>query len=118
MVSENELQGEPRDQEVSVKRVHDNSSDEVLKVSTQSRPSAVAGAIAGVIRARNHVEVHAVGAGASNQAIKAVAIARDYLRLDNIDIAFVPSFIDVVINNEERTAIRLQIESRPSAPKP
>jgi stage V sporulation protein S len=86
--------------------------EEVLKVSAHSRPSAVAGAIAGVVRHHGRAEVQAIGAGATNQAIKAVAIARDYLAPDGIDICCVPAFIDVTIANEERTAIRLVVESR------
>jgi stage V sporulation protein S len=89
-----------------------NEPEEVLKVSAHSRPSAVAGAIAGVIRHQGRAEVQAIGAGATNQAIKAVAIARDYLAPDGIDICCVPAFIDVTIANEERTAIRLVVESR------
>jgi stage V sporulation protein S len=87
-------------------------SAEVLKVSTRSRPSAVAGAIAGVIRESGVAEVQSIGAGATNQAIKAVAIARSYLNEEGIDIICVPSFIDVAIDEEERTAIRLLIERR------
>lgn len=85
---------------------------EVLKVSTRSRPSAVAGAIAGVIRESGVAEVQSIGAGATNQAIKAVAIARSYLNEEGIDIICVPAFIDVAIDEEERTAIRLLIERR------
>ncbi|MBP8251017.1 MAG: stage V sporulation protein S [Herpetosiphon sp.] len=85
---------------------------EVLKVSTRSRPSAVAGAIAGVIREAGHAEVQSIGAGATNQAIKAVAIARSYLQEEGIDIVCVPSFIDVAIDEEERTAIRLLIKKQ------
>lgn len=87
-------------------------SAEVLKVSTRSRPSAVAGAIAGVIRENGMAEVQSIGAGATNQAIKAVAIARSYLSEEGIDIVCTPSFIDVAIDDEERTAIRLLIERR------
>ncbi len=87
-------------------------SAEVLKVSTRSRPSAVAGAIAGVIRESGMAEVQSIGAGATNQAIKAVAIARSYLNEEGIDIICIPSFIDVAIDDEERTAIRLLIERR------
>ncbi len=87
-------------------------SAEVLKVSTRSRPSAVAGAIAGVMRENGSAEVQSIGAGATNQAIKAVAIARAYLSEEGIDIVCIPSFIDVSIDNEERTAIRLLIERR------
>lgn len=87
-------------------------SAEVLKVSTRSRPSAVAGAIAGVIRDSGMAEVQSIGAGATNQAIKAVAIARSYLSEEGIDIVCTPSFIDVEIDDEERTAIRLLVERR------
>lgn len=89
---------------------HNNA--EVLKVSTRSRPSAVAGAIAGVIRESGVAEVQSIGAGATNQAIKAVAIARSYLSEEGIDIFCVPSFIDVAIDEEERTAIKLVIHRR------
>ncbi|MGC4105445.1 MAG: stage V sporulation protein S [Thermomicrobiales bacterium] len=86
--------------------------DEVLKVSARSRPSAVAGAIAGVVRECGRAEVQAIGAGATNQAVKAVAIARDYLRETGIDAVCLPAFIDVTIENEDRTAIRLVVEVR------
>ncbi|GBD20057.1 Stage V sporulation protein S [bacterium HR28] len=85
---------------------------EVLKVSARSRPSAVAGAIAGVVREVGRAEVQAIGAGAANQAIKAVAIARDYLAESGIDAVCLPSFITVTIGNEDRTAIRLIVEPR------
>lgn len=88
------------------------SVDEVLKVSARSRPSAVAGAIAGVVRECGRAEVQAIGAGATNQAVKAVAIARDYLRETGIDAVCLPAFIDVTIENEDRTAIRLVVEVR------
>lgn len=90
----------------------EHHSAEVLKVSTRSRPSAVAGAIAGVIRESGSAEVQSIGAGATNQAIKAVAIARSYLQEEGIDIVCVPSFIDVAIDEEERTAIRLLVQKR------
>ena len=85
---------------------------EILKVSNRSRPSAVAGAIAGVIRESGSAEVQSIGAGATNQAIKAVAIARSYLLEEGIDIICIPSFIDVAIDREERTAIRLLVQRR------
>lgn len=85
-------------------------SVDILKVSTRSRPSAVAGAIAGVMRQHVSVEVQCIGAGATNQAIKAIAIARAYLRDDHIDVGCVPFFIDVAIDGEERTALRLLVE--------
>ena len=98
--------------EVSATQNPQGDGTEVLKVSAHSRPSAVAGAIAAVIRNHGRADVQAIGAGATNQAIKAIAIARDYLQPDNIDIVVVPAFIDVVIAEEERTAIRLVVEVR------
>ncbi len=86
---------------------------EVLKVSTRSRPSALAGAIAGVIREAGHVEVQAIGAGATNQAVKAIAIARSYLAEEGLDLWCVPSFLDILIDGDERTALRLVIEAHP-----
>lgn len=85
---------------------------EVLKVSARSRPSAVAGAIAGVVRESGRAEVQAIGAGATNQAVKAVAIARDYLLETGIEAVCLPAFIDVIIDNEDRTAIRMIVEPR------
>ena len=85
---------------------------EMIKVSAQSRSTAVAGAIAGVMRERKYVEVQAIGASAVNQAIKAVAIARDYLALDGIPIVCIPEFVEVDIDGQERTAIKLIVEPR------
>ena len=85
---------------------------EVLKVSAQSRPSAVAGAIAGVVREKGRAEVQAIGAGAVNQAVKAIAIARGYLAQSGIDVVCIPSFTEVVINGGERTAVKFIIEPR------
>jgi len=85
---------------------------DILKVSARSRPSAVAGAIAGVVRESGRAEVQAIGAGATNQAVKAVAIARDYLRETGIEAVCLPAFIDITIDNEDRTAIRLVVEPR------
>ena len=85
---------------------------DILKVSSRSRPSAVAGAIAGVVRESGRAEVQAIGAGATNQAVKAVAIARDYLAETGINAVCLPSFIDVVIDDEDRTALRLIVEPR------
>ncbi len=85
---------------------------EVIKVAAKSRSTAVAGAIAGVVRESGRAEVQAIGAGAVNQALKAVAIARGYLALDGIDVICVPSFVEVEIDGQERTAIRLAVEPR------
>lgn len=96
----------------AARSITDELCDDVLKVSARSRPSAVAGAIAGVVRESGRAEVQAIGAGATNQAVKAVAIARDYLQETGIDAVCVPAFIDVTVENEDRTAIRLVIEPR------
>jgi stage V sporulation protein S len=85
---------------------------EVMKVAAKSRSTAVAGAIAGVVRESGRAEVQAIGAGAVNQALKAAAIARGYLALDGIDVVCVPSFVEVEIDGQERTAIRLAVEPR------
>ena len=89
---------------------------DLIKVAATSRSTAVAGAIAGVMRERGYVHVQAIGAGAVNQAIKAVTIARGYLELDGIDIICIPSFVEVVIDDQERTAVRLSIEKREASP--
>ena len=85
---------------------------DLVRVAATSRSTAVAGAIAGVMRERGYVDVQAIGAGAVNQAIKAVTIARGYLELDGIDIVCVPMFFEVIIDGQERTAVRLCIEKR------
>ncbi len=90
----------------------ERQNGEILKVSARSRPSAVAGAIAGVVRESGRAEVQAIGAGATNQAVKAVAIARDYLQETDIEAICLPAFIDVTIDNEDRTAIRMIVEPR------
>jgi len=85
---------------------------EILKVSATSKPVAVAGAIAGVVRTQHRVEVQAIGAGAINQAVKAIAISRGYVAAGGIDLVCIPSFIDISIDGEERTGIRLLVEQR------
>jgi stage V sporulation protein S len=85
---------------------------ELIRVAAQSKSTAVAGAIAGVVREAGHAEIQAIGAGAVNQALKAAAIARGFLLLDGIDVVCIPSFVDVEIDGIERTAIRLTIEPR------
>ncbi|MGA3037149.1 MAG: stage V sporulation protein S [Vulcanimicrobiaceae bacterium] len=84
----------------------------ILKVSAQSNPNSVAGALAGVLRERESAELQAIGAGATNQAVKAIAIARSYLEASAYDIVCIPEFIDVEIDGKERTAIRLAVERR------
>jgi stage V sporulation protein S len=88
------------------------TSVEILKVSATSKPVAVAGAIAGVVRTQSRVEVQAIGAGAINQAVKAIAISRGYVAAGGIDLVCIPSFIDISIDGEERTGIRLLVEAR------
>ncbi|HAI20987.1 MAG TPA: stage V sporulation protein S [Clostridiales bacterium UBA8153] len=85
---------------------------EVLKVSSKSSPNAVAGAIAGVIRERGSAEIQAIGAGAINQAVKAVAIARGFVAPSGVDLVCVPAFTDILIDGEERTAIKLLVGPR------
>jgi len=85
---------------------------DIIKVSANSRTSAVAGAIAGVIREHKHAEVQAIGAGAVNQAIKALALATGYLKDDGIEISCVPLFVDVEIDEKVRTAIKLVVDPK------
>lgn len=85
---------------------------EVLKVSSKSNPNSVAGALAGVLRQYGAVEVQVVGAGALNQAVKAIAIARGFVAPSNIDLVCIPTFADIEIDGEGRTAIRLAVEDR------
>ena len=85
---------------------------DIIRVSAKSRSTSVAGAIAGVIRENGHSEVQAIGAGAVNQAIKAIAIARSYLASDGFDVICIPSFTDINIGGLERTAIRTVVEAR------
>lgn len=85
---------------------------DVLKVASKSNPNSVAGAIAGVIREEGYAEVQVIGAGALNQAVKAIAISRGYVAPSGIDLICVPAFLDIEINGEERTAIRFIIEPK------
>ncbi len=85
---------------------------DVMKVSTKSNPNSIAGAIAGIVRERQRVEVQAVGAGAINQAVKAIAIARGFVAPSGMDLICIPAFTDITIEEEHRTAIRLIIEPR------
>ena len=85
---------------------------ETLKVGTKSNPNSVAGALANAFREKQTVEIQAVGAGSLNQAIKAIAIARGYVAPTGKDLVCVPAFSDIVIDGEERTAIKLIVESR------
>lgn len=84
----------------------------VIKVSATSRTSAVAGAIAGVVREHQKAEVQAIGAGAVNQAVKALVLAKGYLEGDGIHVVCLPEFVEVDIDGKVRTAIKLIVEPR------
>jgi len=92
----------------------------VIKVSANSRTAAVAGAIAGVMRENRYAEVQSIGAGAVNQAVKAIILAKGYLANDGIDIVCVPEFVDVEIDGKVRTAIKHVVSPKgeDSAPNP
>ena len=85
---------------------------DVLKVSTKSNPNSVAGALAAIIKEKNIAEIQAVGAGAINQAVKAIAIARGFIAPSGKDIVCIPAFTDILIDGEERTAIKLIVQPR------
>lgn len=85
---------------------------EVLKVSSKSNPNSVAGALAGVVREKGAAEMQVIGAGALNQAVKAIAIARGFVAPSGLDLICTPAFTDIQINGEERTAIKLLVEPR------
>ena len=85
---------------------------EVLKVSTKSNPNSVAGALAAIIKEQNLAEIQAVGAGAINQAVKAIAIARGFIAPSGKDVVCIPAFTDIQIDGEERTAIKLIVQPR------
>jgi len=85
---------------------------DVLKVSAKSSPNSIAGALAGVIREKGSAEIQAIGAGALNQAVKAVAIARGFVAPSGLELICIPAFTDIIIDGEERTAIKLIVEPR------
>jgi len=85
---------------------------DIIKVSANSRTAAVAGAIAGVMREHKHAEVQAIGAGAVNQSVKALVLAKGYLANDGIEITSMPEFVDVEIEGKVRTAIRFVVNTR------
>lgn len=91
---------------------HEKQSIDCLKVSSKSSPASVAGAIAGMIKDGKRVEIQSVGAGAVNQAVKAIAISRGFLSPVGIEVVCIPSFSDIVIDGEYRTAIRFLVEKR------
>ncbi|PZN05809.1 stage V sporulation protein S [Thermaerobacter sp. FW80] len=85
---------------------------QVLRVSANSRPKAVAGALAAVLREDGAAEVQAIGAGAVNQAVKAIAITRGYVAPNGIDLVVIPAFTDIEIDGQQRTAIKFIVEPR------
>jgi stage V sporulation protein S len=85
---------------------------DIIKVSGSSRTSAVAGAIAGVFRENKRAEIQAIGAGAVNQAVKAMVLAKGYLAEDGYEVVFMPEFTDVDIEGKVRTAIKMTVEER------
>ena len=85
---------------------------DILKVSAKSNPKSVAGALAAVVREQGTAEVQAVGAGAVNQAIKAIAISRGFVAPNGIDLVTIPAFVEIKIDGEERTAIRFIVGPR------
>lgn len=89
---------------------------EILKVAAASNPNSVARAIVGALRKAPQVEAHAIGAGAVNQAVKAIAIARRLIERQGRDLIMTPGFIEVEIDGQERTGVRILIEPKPSAP--
>lgn len=84
----------------------------LLRVSSDSSPTSVAGAIAGFIKEEGEVELQGIGAGAVNQATKAIAIARGYVASNGFDLICIPAFVDVEIDGEERTAIKFTVKPR------
>ena len=89
--------------------LEDSRQTGFLKVSSKSSPASVAGAIAGMVKDDVSVEIQSVGAGAVNQAVKAIAISRGFLSPIGIEIACIPSFADIVIDGEYRTAIKFTV---------
>ncbi len=85
---------------------------EILKVSSKSNPNSVAGALANAFRERDSIEIQTIGAGAVNQAIKAIAIARGFIAPSGKNIVCIPAFTDIVIDGEEKTAIKLIVETK------
>ena len=93
-------------------KIYRRKKMEVLKISSKSNPNSVAGAIAGLVKETTKAEMQAIGAGALNQAIKAVAIARGFVAPSGVDLICIPAFAEVQVEGEDRTGIKLIIESR------
>jgi len=84
----------------------------LLKVSSSSKPNAVAGAIAGIIREEKKVQIQTIGAGALNQTVKGIAIARGYIAPTGQELVCIPFFKDIEVNGEVKTAIVITVEAR------
>ncbi len=87
-------------------------NNEILKVSSKSNPNSVAGAIAGIVTEKGQAELQAIGAGAINQVVKAIAIARGFVAPSGVDLVCVPAFAEVEVEGEDRTGIKILVESR------
>ena len=85
---------------------------DILKVSSKSSPNSIAGALAGVVREKGSAELQAVGAGAINQAVKAVAIASGFVAPAGVDLICIPAFTDIQINGEEKTALKIIVQPK------
>lgn len=85
---------------------------DILKVSSKSSPNSIAGALAGVVREKGSAELQAVGAGAINQAVKAVAIARGFVAPAGVDLICIPAFTDIQINGDEKTAMKIIVQPK------
>lgn len=90
----------------------EKNNGEVLMVASRTNPNSLAGAIAGTIRENDQAELQAIGAGAINQAVKAIAISRGYLAPAGFNLVCIPGFIDIEIDNEKRTAIKFTVQPR------
>ncbi len=95
-----------------MKKSNQKMNGEILKVATKSNPNSVAGALAGVIKERGKAELQAIGAGAINQAVKAIAISRGFVAPSGLNLICIPAFTDIEINGEERTAIKFIVEPK------
>lgn len=88
----------------------------LIKVRTDGNTGKIAGSIAKALRRDAIVDVQAIGAGAVNQAMKAIAVARRYLNDNNLDAVVLPTFVEIVIDGKTRTALRLRVETRALPP--
>ena len=93
-------------------KIKGGNNMDILKVSSKSSPNSIAGALAGVVREKGSAELQAVGAGAINQAVKAVAIARGFVAPAGVDLICIPAFTDIQINGEEKTALKIIVQPK------